>query len=72
MGEDGASGVYCRVGRTAYFKPVNIIYQGGDYCLVEPGEIDAATESQLSLFTLRANDEVIISAGELYNGKVVD
>lgn len=72
VGEDGASGVYCRVGRTAYFKPVNIIYQGGDYCLVEPGEIDAATESQISLFTLRANDEVIISAGELYNGKVVD
>lgn len=70
--EDGRSGVYCRVGRIAYFKPVNIIYQGSDYCLVEPGEIDATAESQISLYTLRANDEVIISAGELYNGKVVD
>lgn len=70
--ENGKSGVYCMVGRTAYFKPVDIIYQGSDYCLVEPGEIDAATESQVSLYTLRANDEVIISAGELYNGKVVD
>lgn len=70
--ENGASGVYCLVGRTAYFKPVTIVYQGSDYCLVEPGEIDAATESQISLYTLRPNDEVIISAGELYNGKVVD
>ena len=70
--ENGVSGVYCRVGRTAYFKPVTIVYQGSDYCLVKPGEIDAATESQIALFTLRANDEVITSAGELYNGKVVD
>lgn len=69
---DGVSGVYCLIGRTAYFKPVNIIYQGGEYCLVEPGSIKAATESQKSLLTLRTNDEVIISAGELYNGKVVD
>lgn len=69
---DGVSGVYCLIGRTAYFKPVNIIYQGGEYCLVEPGRIEAATESQKSLLTLRTNDEVIISAGELYNGKVVD
>lgn len=69
---DGVSGVYCLIGRTAYFKPVNIIYRGGEYCLVEPGRIEAATESQKSLLTLRTNDEVIISAGELYNGKVVD
>lgn len=69
---DGVSGVYCLIGRTAYFKPVNIIYQGGEYSLVEPGRIEAATESQKSLLTLRTNDEVIISAGELYNGKVVD
>ena len=40
--------------------------------VVEPGSIEAATESQKSLLTLRTNDEVIISAGELYNGKVVD
>ena len=70
--ENGVSGVYCLVGRVAYFKPVNIVYQGSDYCLVEPGTIEAATESQKSLYTLRPNDEVIVSAGELYNGKVVD
>ena len=70
--ENGISGVYCLVGRVAYFKPVSIVYQGSDYCLVEPGKIEAATESQQSLYTLRPNDEVIVSAGELYNGKVVD
>ena len=70
--ENGVSGVYCLVGRVAYFKPVSIVYQGSDYCLVEPGTIEAATESQKSLYTLRPNDEVIVSAGELYNGKVVD
>lgn len=72
VNEDGVSGVYCRVGRTAYFKPVSIVYQGSDYCLVEPGEVSAPSESQIALYTLRANDEVIISAGELYNGKVVE
>ena len=72
VNEDGVSGVYCLIGRVAYFKPVAIVYQGSDYCLVEPGKIEAATESQQSLYTLRPNDEVIVSAGELYNGKVVD
>ena len=70
--EKGVSGVYCLIGRVAYFKPVSIVYQGSDYCLVKPGKIEAATESQQSLYTLRPNDEVIVSAGELYNGKVVD
>ena len=72
VNEDGVSGVYCLIVRVAYFKPVAIVYQGSDYCLVEPGKIKAATESQQSLYTLRPNDEVIVSAGELYNGKVVD
>ena len=70
--ENGVSGVYCLVGRVAYFKPVSIVYQGSDYCLVKPGTIEAATENQKSLYTLRPNDEVIVSAGKLYNGKVVD
>ena len=51
---------------------VGKLIQGSDYGLVEPGTIEAATESQKSLYTLRPNDEVIVSAGELYNGKVVD
>jgi len=71
VGEDGQTGVYCRVGLLAYFKPVTLLYQGEDYCLVVPGEIKATSDSQVTLYTLRANDEVIISAGELFNGKVV-
>ena len=72
VGEDGKSGVYCLVGLTAYFKPVNILYQGADYCLVEPGEATGETDNQVLLYTLRASDEVIVSAGDLYNGKVIN
>ena len=70
--ENGTTGVYCLVGLTAYFKPVSVLYQGEDFCLVEPGEISAATDSQVLLYTLRAEDEVIISANDLYNGKVIN
>ncbi len=72
VGEDGKSGVYCLVGLTAYFKPVNILYQGTDFCLVEPGEATGETDNQVLLYTLRAGDEVIISANDLYNGKVIN
>ena len=70
--ENGTTGVYCLVGLTAYFKPVSVLYQGEDFCLVEPGEISAATDSQVLLYTLRAEDEVILSANDLYNGKVIN
>lgn len=72
VGEDGKSGVYCLVGLTAYFKSVNILYQGTDFCLVEPGEATGKTDNQVLLYTLRNGDEVIISAGDLYNGKVIN
>lgn len=71
IGEDGRTGVYCRIGLQSYFKPVELIYQGEDYCLVRPGEIDAARESDVVLYTLRAGDEAIVTAGELFNGKVI-
>lgn len=72
IAEDGGLGVYCLIGRQAYFKPVELIYQGEDYCLVQPGAIDAARDSDLVLYTLRANDEVIVTATTLFNGKVVE
>lgn len=71
IGEDGRTGVYCRIGLQSYFKPVELVYQGEDYCLVRPGEINAVTESDFILYTLRAGDEVIVTAGELFNGKVI-
>ncbi|MBQ1805644.1 MAG: hypothetical protein II010_07040 [Oscillospiraceae bacterium] len=70
--ENGRSGVYCRVGLTYYFKPVDVLYQAEDFCLVRPGAIDAKTDRELALFTLRSNDEVVTSAGEIYNGKVAE
>lgn len=72
ISEEGQSGVYCRIGRQAWFKPVEVVYQGEDYCLVRPGKIAATRESDLVFYTLRAGDEAIITADRLYNGKVID
>ncbi|MBO4915703.1 MAG: hypothetical protein J5449_10925 [Oscillospiraceae bacterium] len=69
--ENGQTGVYCRIGRFAYFKPVELIYQSEEYVLVEPGEIHAARDGDVVLYTIRAGDEAIITASELYNGKVI-
>ena len=69
---DGKTGVYCLIGRQSYFKPVELIYQGEDYCLVRPGEMQVVRDSDAILYTLRAGDEVIVTAEELYNGKVVE
>ena len=71
ISEDGRTGVYCRIGLQSYFKPVELVYQGEDYGLVRPGEIEAVTESDVILYTLRAGDEAIVTAGELFNGKVI-
>ena len=71
VGEDGTTGVYCRVGLIAYFKPVEVLSQGEDYCVVAPCEIDSNIESNVLLYTLRPGDEVIVSAKNLYDGKVV-
>lgn len=72
IGEDQRLGVYCRIGRQAWFKPVELLYQGEDYCLVEPGSILAVRESDYIFYTLRNGDEVIVSAEDLYNGKVLE
>lgn len=70
--EEGGSGVYCRVGLSAYRKPVEVVWQGEDYCLVKPVEVETTIESQRLLYTLRAGDEVIVSANDLYDGKVIE
>lgn len=70
--EDGNTGVYCRVGLRAYFKPVEIVWQDEEHCLVRPGTISSTRESTIQLYTLRAGDEVIISAKDLYDGKVIE
>ena len=59
-------GVYCVVGMEARFKPVEVVYSGDGFVLVR----SAAASDQESL-RLRPGDEIIISAKDLYDGKVV-
>ena len=67
------TGVYCRMARLASLKPVQVLYEGEDYYLVTPDEeilerfFSAARVSR----TLRGGDEIIITARDLYDGKVV-
>lgn len=63
--QDG-TGLYCVVGMEARFKPVEVLYHGDGFVLVR----STATTDQESI-RLRAGDEVIISAKDLYDGKVV-
>ena len=65
MDENGTTGVYCVVGVSAKFKPVQIIYRGDTYMLVRPAADAAGTT------VLRSGDEIIITANHLENGLVV-
>ena len=58
------TGVYCAVGRKAYFKPVTVVYTGDGFSLVKSA---AKKESQ----RLRSGDEIILTAKELADGAVV-
>lgn len=62
---EGQTGVYCLVGHNAEFKPVNVVYRGEGYTLV------SAVEGVSAGDVLRPGDEVIVTAGELFDGKVV-
>lgn len=62
---DGTAGVYCVLGLRARFKPVEVVYQGDGYMLVE------AASAEDNSRMLRQGDEVIATAAELYDGKVI-
>ena len=62
--EADAVGVYCVVGMEAQFKPVEILYQGEDFAVVRG-------TGQTERSRLRTGDEIIITANDLYDGKVV-
>ena len=70
-----ALGVYTVVGQRAEFKPVEVVREGTDYYLVAPASdsdyfrILSAAEAKRRI--LRAGDEIIVTASELYDGKVV-
>ena len=59
------TGVYCLVGMTARFKPVNVEFTGDGFCLLTAASTDDNTR-------LRAGDQVITSSEELYDGKVMN
>ena len=69
---EDVTGVYCVVGAEARFKPVQVLYTGDDFVLVE-STVAVTTSPSVSMETtrLRAGDEVIISARDLYDGKVI-
>ena len=67
------TGVYCLVGAEACFKPVEVLYDGDDFVLVRSTFEDAVdTTSTQEKQRLRPGDEVIITANDLYDGKVID
>ncbi len=65
VNEEGVTGVYCVDGENASFRPVELLYQGENYALVKPAAGVSDTR------TLRAGDEVIATAGKLFDGKVI-
>lgn len=73
--ESQVIGVYTVAGAQAEFKPVEIVREGSDYYLVVPAKNSAYFQSfsvsEARLRTLRAGDEIIVSAANLYDGKVV-
>ena len=65
--ETTVTGVYCVSGREAEFKPVTVLYSNESFALVEP---DVASNQEL--LRLRPGDEVIVTAKDLYDGKVLE
>lgn len=65
-------GVYCIIGLEARFKPVEVLYSGEDFALVR-STLDSAEEvtNTQEQIRLREGDEVIITARDLYDGKIV-
>jgi hypothetical protein len=66
-----ALGVYCVVGMEARFKPVKILYSADNFTLVRPLQEQTTQETASETVRLRSGDEVIISAYDLHDSKVV-
>lgn len=59
-----ATGIYCVVGLNARFKPVEILYTGDHFALVR-------ADSEDTNLRLRSGDEIIVSARDLFDGKII-
>ena len=63
------TGVYALVGEQAEFKPVSILWEGDGFTLVEAAPSDQASQKRKAL---AAGDVIIVSAVDLYDGKVIE
>lgn len=66
--QENVTCVYALVGSQAELKPVEVLVQGDDFCLVEGIPSERAGEARK---VLRAGDEIIVAAEDLFDGKVV-
>lgn len=60
--ENNEAGVYVRVGNTATFRKVNILYSASDYSICE----ESSESGSLKLY-----DDIIIGGKGLYDGKII-
>ena len=65
LDENGQAGVYCQVGSYAVFKPVDVLYRGDGFYLVQ------ATAEASGERILRPGEQVLSSAAALRDGMVV-
>ncbi len=65
------SGVYAVVGMQAEWKPVSILAEEEDFFLVAPAPFQNDQNVNETKRALRAGDEIIVTAEDLYDGKVV-
>lgn len=60
--EDGVKGVYVKVGKVIYYRPITVIYEGDNYVVCDMSD----SENKLKLY-----DEVVTKGKDLYHGKSV-
>lgn len=65
MDESGQLGVYCQIGAYVYLNPVDLIYKGSGFCLVQRAEGASGERA------LRQGDLVISTAQQLTDGMIL-
>ena len=65
--EDGIRGVYVLRGSVVYFRKVEIVYQGSDYCLVAEN-----TSDEGGFYALGTNELIITNGKNLFDGRILE
>lgn len=69
---DGQKGVYILVGTVVEFRRITVIGEGNGYYIVNTYEKDLAEQPDNTLPYLNANDLIITSGNDLYDGKLLN